>query len=662
MSRRRSPTRKETPVSNDQEVQEILAAFTASPDGEVPISDLPVDVDEPPRMKTATKIRSAAASRGTSSMRGAPSMRGSPSMRGAASRGRGASRGGATSGVAARMATAPNGNGNGRVPSRSGQLASRAATMSGVGSRVTRRAPTAPRTAREAMEEEVPMRGEGMEERMMNGELNGEMDDDEFAPPHGTSAKIVTDTTMSPRSRVTRPSRAAEIVHSRSAMPRQQTMMRAEKMVRDNIRDLGYKVQLEFSVEGKTLALLALTPLGQRVLIKFKKGTWIPTEGDFVEVAATEEHFVSDGTRETYREVLENAETAYGFLADRGLCFISKRGTKERCWEFLEAEALPEEIDPGRTGSFPISVVRYDQLRDSRLDENTVFDIIARTENNGDLRKLPRGLGEFTILTNLLKLTGIDDLLRNRSQPFTLLAPNDAAFNKIDPGTLRALMEKKNNTKLWNILTYHLYEGAQDAQQVGETPTVQGEPVEWDKINPEQVKAGKADVLAVNIEASNGYIHVLDTVLMPKRFVDIPISRQINQSVDYESIDNTTSTLRAAAFPQIESQNADLRETASDIKSRVDELTRIIERTAYVDLGQDIVRKTETFRSASRAPSRPSDAVVLGEEISIANQQFDAALASQQRTVSVRGELTRLRDHLDDILRELNEILTARPE
>ena len=98
--------------------------------------------------------------------------------------------------------------------------------------------------------------------------------------------------------------------------------------------------------------------------------------------------------------------------------------------------------------------------------------------------------------------------------PFTVFAPTDDAFAKLPPGTVDALLADK--AKLTAILTYHVVAGRVTAADVGgltEATTVQGGKLAIDTSNG--VKINGATVIAADVLASNGVIHVIDTVLLP---------------------------------------------------------------------------------------------------------------------------------------------------
>ena len=131
--------------------------------------------------------------------------------------------------------------------------------------------------------------------------------------------------------------------------------------------------------------------------------------------------------------------------------------------------------------------------------------------------------GDFTTLAAALTAAELVETLKGTG-PYTVFAPTDAAFEKLPAGTVETLLEDPKGD-LTQILTYHVVEGkvmaadvvTMDGQKV---PTVQGGEltinVEGDKVSLTDAAGGTSNVTATDIEASNGVIHVIDTVLMPK--------------------------------------------------------------------------------------------------------------------------------------------------
>ena len=123
--------------------------------------------------------------------------------------------------------------------------------------------------------------------------------------------------------------------------------------------------------------------------------------------------------------------------------------------------------------------------------------------------------GDFSTLVTAVKAAGLVETLKGEG-PFTVFAPTDAAFAKVPTDTLNALLADKE--ALANVLTYHVVAGnvmAADVVKLTSAVTVQGQAVSI------EVKEGKVfidgtQVVATDIKASNGVIHVIDSVILPK--------------------------------------------------------------------------------------------------------------------------------------------------
>ena len=127
--------------------------------------------------------------------------------------------------------------------------------------------------------------------------------------------------------------------------------------------------------------------------------------------------------------------------------------------------------------------------------------------------------GSFDTLVAAVKAA---DLVKTLSSPgpFTVFAPTDEAFAKLPAGTIDALL--KDKAKLTSILTYHVVSGkvmADDVKTLSSAVTVQGQELSIDAKRwhlHRNVKVNGANVIKTDIECSNGVIHVIDNVLMPK--------------------------------------------------------------------------------------------------------------------------------------------------
>jgi uncharacterized surface protein with fasciclin (FAS1) repeats len=125
--------------------------------------------------------------------------------------------------------------------------------------------------------------------------------------------------------------------------------------------------------------------------------------------------------------------------------------------------------------------------------------------------------GQFKTLAAALNEAGLVSTLKG-SGPFTVFAPTDAAFAKLPAGTVENLLKPENRDKLRAILTYHVVAGsvmAADVVKMTSAKTVQGSDVKIAAANG-KVKINSSNVTKADIAATNGVIHVIDTVLMPK--------------------------------------------------------------------------------------------------------------------------------------------------
>ena len=129
-----------------------------------------------------------------------------------------------------------------------------------------------------------------------------------------------------------------------------------------------------------------------------------------------------------------------------------------------------------------------------------------------DIVDIAVGAGSFQTLVTAVQVAGLVETLKSPG-PFTVFAPNDDAFAKLPPGTVQTLVQ--NIPQLTRILTYHVVPGklmAADLAQLNSLTSVEGSEIKIDTSNGFEVK--NATVVAPDIEASNGVIHVIDTVIL----------------------------------------------------------------------------------------------------------------------------------------------------
>jgi uncharacterized surface protein with fasciclin (FAS1) repeats len=122
--------------------------------------------------------------------------------------------------------------------------------------------------------------------------------------------------------------------------------------------------------------------------------------------------------------------------------------------------------------------------------------------------------GSFNTLATALKAAGLIETLKGKG-PFTVFAPTDDAFKKLPAGTLEKLLADK--AQLTKVLTYHVVSGkvmAADVVKLSEAKTVEGSMVKITVANG-GVKVNDANVVKTDVGASNGVIHVIDSVILP---------------------------------------------------------------------------------------------------------------------------------------------------
>ena len=140
---------------------------------------------------------------------------------------------------------------------------------------------------------------------------------------------------------------------------------------------------------------------------------------------------------------------------------------------------------------------------------------VSASANGKDIVDTAVSAGSFNTLATALKAAGLVDTLKSKG-PFTVFAPTDAAFAKLPKGTVEALLKDKK--KLTAILTYHVVAGkvlAKDVVKLKNAKTVNGKSV---KINAGKagVTIDNANVVKTDIGCTNGVIHVIDSVIIPK--------------------------------------------------------------------------------------------------------------------------------------------------
>ena len=150
-------------------------------------------------------------------------------------------------------------------------------------------------------------------------------------------------------------------------------------------------------------------------------------------------------------------------------------------------------------------------------------------QTQSDIVDIAASLDDFSTLVAAVKAAGLVDVLKSDG-PFTVFAPVNAAFDKLPEGTVNTLLQPENKDMLTGILTYHVLPAEVMAADVVSaikknggkfsTETVQGQKItvmmRGDNVVIKDAKGNISTIVKTDVDASNGVIHVIDTVIMPK--------------------------------------------------------------------------------------------------------------------------------------------------
>jgi uncharacterized surface protein with fasciclin (FAS1) repeats len=146
----------------------------------------------------------------------------------------------------------------------------------------------------------------------------------------------------------------------------------------------------------------------------------------------------------------------------------------------------------------------------------SLFALLAAKSFAADIVDTAVSAGSFSTLVKAVQAAGLVETLKGPG-PFTVFAPTDEAFAKLPEGTLDALL--KDPAKLKNVLTYHVVPGkvmASDVIKIKSAKTVQGSSAKV-KVMGSDVMIDGAKVIKTDIVCDNGVIHVIDSVILPKK-------------------------------------------------------------------------------------------------------------------------------------------------
>jgi len=150
------------------------------------------------------------------------------------------------------------------------------------------------------------------------------------------------------------------------------------------------------------------------------------------------------------------------------------------------------------------------------LGSTLMLPLAQAADKPSDIVAVASSAGSFKTLVAAVKAAGLVETLQGKG-PFTVFAPTDEAFAKLPAGTVESLLKPENKEKLVAILTYHVVPGKVMAADVKtmKAKTVNGKELSI-KVEGGAVTVDNAKVVKTDVAASNGVIHVIDTVVLPK--------------------------------------------------------------------------------------------------------------------------------------------------
>ena len=261
--------------------------------------------------------------------------------------------------------------------------------------------------------------------------------------------------------------------------------------------------------------------LGAADLVEVLKG-----EGPFTVFAPTDEAFskLPEGTVETLLKP-ENKEKLTGILTYH---VVSGQVPANKVVELSGANTVNGQRVAITTSGGEVMVdqakVVSTDIRCSNGIIHVIDNVILPTQDN--IPETAGKAGKFTTLLTAAKAAGLVETLAGAG-PLTVFAPTDEAFSRLPEGTVESLLKPENRNRLAEILSYHVVEGrvfSDAALKAKKATTLQGQTVHISATDG-KARINKANLIATDINASNGVIHVIDAVLLPPEKVSAAQAR-----------------------------------------------------------------------------------------------------------------------------------------
>ncbi|MBD2771025.1 fasciclin domain-containing protein [Iningainema tapete] len=172
----------------------------------------------------------------------------------------------------------------------------------------------------------------------------------------------------------------------------------------------------------------------------------------------------------------------------------------------------PQQAEESPVASTPSAT----EVQSTTTAPATPSTTTTQSQNLAQLAQAANSAGSYTTLFKAVQAAGLTDQLTKKG-PYTVFAPNDAAFAALPKGTLEDLLKPQNKNKLAKVLAYHVVPGKLTSSQLksGKVKTVEGQSVTVKVTGGSQVGVNNANVLQADIPATNGVVHTIDKVLLP---------------------------------------------------------------------------------------------------------------------------------------------------
>ncbi len=235
--------------------------------------------------------------------------------------------------------------------------------------------------------------------------------------------------------------------------------------------------------------------------------------------------------------------------------------------------------------------------------------------------------GRFKTLAAALKAAGLVDTLKGKG-PFTVFAPTDEAFAKLPAGTLDELLKPENKQKLTDILLYHVLPGKVMAADVTNglvADSALGTSLFF-KLDKDKAYVNEALIVITDIESTNGVIHVIDSVILPKDVVDTAVFNKFDTLASALTAANLVDTLKGegpfTVFAPTNEAFAKLPAGTLDELLKPENKQKLTDILLYhVVSGEVLAEKVVTLKNAETVLGKPVTIKVDGKKVFVNQAQ-----------------------------------------